>query len=104
MEVGMRIAQKKTVANVHGREVQWFRSHYRLLPLEHMLNVMNNDKLPMPLRCAMAAAAAPFLHPKFRATAIDDVGGAEAPGLDLTKFTDEELEQLAHLMAKYKEP
>ena len=97
----MRQARKKTVANGHGREVNALRSRYGLLPLEHMLKVINNDKLPMKLRCFMAEAAAPYLHPKLRAIEIDDGAGPEQPGLDLTKLTDEDLDQLHQIVTKY---
>jgi hypothetical protein len=107
MELAMRKTQKKTGANDHGREVKSLRSRYRVQPLEHMLKVMNNDKHPMQLRCDMAEAAAPFLHQKLRPIGIDDVGGPEVGGpeehsLDLSKLTDEELEQLEQIVAKAK--
>jgi hypothetical protein len=103
MELAMRKTQKKTSANDHSREVHAFRSRYKVQPLEYMLKILNNDKLPMQLRCDMAQAAAPFLHHRLRPIVIDDdVGGPEEPGPDLSKLTDEELEQLAQLMAKAK--
>jgi hypothetical protein len=102
MELAVRKTQKKTVANDHGREVNSFRSRYRVQPLEHMLKVINNDKLPMQLRCDMAEAAAPFLHQKLRAIPIDDVGGPEEHSPDLSKLTDVELEQLEQIQAKTK--
>ena len=71
----MRKTQKKKVANDHDREVNAFKSRYKVPPLEYMLKIINNDKLPMELRDAMAAAAAPYFHPKLRPIAIDDVGG-----------------------------
>src|ERR1700733_8390342 len=101
MELAMRQAQKKTVANGHGRGVSALKSRYGLQPLEHMLKVINNDKLPMKLRCFMAEAAAPYLHPKLRAVEIDDVAGPEQPSLDLTKVTREDLVQLDQILTKY---
>jgi hypothetical protein len=100
MELVMRQPQKKT-ANDHGREVRSLKSRFKVQPLEHMLQVLNNDKLPMQLRCAMAEAAAPYLHPKLRAIEIDDVAGPEQPSLDLTKLTDEDLDQLHQIVTKY---
>jgi len=94
--------KKKTVANDHGREVNSFRSRYRVQPLEYMLKVINNDKLPMQLRCDMAEAALPFLHQKLKTIAIDDVDVPEEHSLDLSKLTDEELEQLEQILAKTK--
>jgi hypothetical protein len=97
----MRQAQKKTVANDLGREVHAFKSRYGIQPLEFMLKTINNNKLPIELRCAMAEAAAPYLHPKLRAMEIDDVAGPKQPGLDLTKLTDEDLHQLDRIVSKY---
>jgi hypothetical protein len=94
----MRKTQKKTA---QGREVNAFRSRYGVLPLEYMLKVLNNDKLPMRLRCNMAEAAAPFLHQKLKAIAIDDdVGGPKKHNLDLTKLSKEELDELDQILAK----
>jgi hypothetical protein len=102
MELAMRKTQKKTVANDHGREVKSFKSRYRVQPLEHMLKVINNDKLPVELRCFMAEAAAPYLHPKLGAMAIDDVAGPKGHPLDLSKLSNEELDQLEQIVAKGK--
>jgi hypothetical protein len=98
----MKKTRKKTVANDHGREVNSFRSRYRVQPLEYMLKVINNDRLPMQLRCDMAEAALPFLHQKLKAISIDEVGGPEEDSLDLSKLTEEELEQLEQILAKNK--
>ena len=92
----MRQAQKKTVAAL--------KSRYGLLPLEFMLEVMNNEKLTLDFRCAMAGAAAPYLHPKLKAMEIDAPAGPGQPGLDLTKLTDEELDQLEQIMTRQMEP
>jgi hypothetical protein len=103
----VRKTQKKTGANDHGQEVHAFRSRYGVQPLEYMLKVINDDKLPMQLRCDMAEAALPFLHQKLKPIGIDDlgapeVGGPEEHSLDLSKLTDEELEQLEQILAKAK--
>jgi hypothetical protein len=97
----MRNPKKKTTANDHGREFNTFKSRYGVQPLEFMLKIINNDKLPMQLRCYMAEAAAPYLHPKLRAVEIDDVAGPEQPSLDLTKVTREDLVQLDQILTKY---
>ena len=98
----MRKTQKKTVANDPGREVNSLRSRYSVRPLEYMLKVINNDKLPMQHRCDMAEAALPFLHQKLKPIAIDDLGAPEEHGLDLSRLTDEELERLEQILAKAK--
>jgi hypothetical protein len=108
----MRKPKKKTVANDNGREINAFKSRYKVTPLEYMLKIINSDQLPMELRCDMAAAAAPFLHQKLRRLAIDEVAGLEKSGpektgpeknsLDLSKLTSEELKQFKQLLAKAK--
>jgi hypothetical protein len=98
----MRKTRKKTVANDPGPEVNSLRSRYSVRPLEHMLKVRNDDKLPMQLRCDMAAAALPFLHQKLKAISIDEIAGPEEDSLDLSKLTDDELEQLEQILAKSK--
>jgi hypothetical protein len=97
----MRKTRKKMVANDRGREVNSLRSH-SVRPLEHLLKIMNDDKLPMQLRCDAAEAALPFLHQKLKPIAIDDLGGPEEHGLDLSRLTDEELDQLEQIVAKTK--
>ena len=59
----MRQPPKKPVANDYGREVRSLKSRFKVQPLGYMLEVINNDKLPIEFRCAMAEAAAPYLHP-----------------------------------------
>ena len=44
-------------------------------PLEHLLSVMRNTKLPSNIRLDAAAKAAPYVHP--RLTAIEHSGGDE---------------------------
>jgi hypothetical protein len=101
MEIAMRQPQKKTVAKDHSREVHALRSRYGVQPLEFMLMTINNDKLPIELRCAMAVAAAPYLHPKLKAREIDDVATPEQGGLDISKVSDEDLHQLDRIFMKY---
>jgi hypothetical protein len=100
MELAMKKTKKKTVANDHGREVNSFRSRYKVLPLEYMLRIINDDKLPLELRSQMAAAALPFIHHKLRAIKPDEVERPEQTGLDLSRLTDEELERLEQIQAK----
>jgi hypothetical protein len=100
MELAMKKTKKKTVANDHGREVNSFRSRFGVLPLEYMLRVINDDKLPDELRDRMAAAALPFLHHKLTAITPDDIDRSEKTSLDLSKLTTEEREQLRRILAK----
>ena len=96
----MKKIKKKTVANDHGREVNSFRSRYKVQPLEYMLRVINDEKLPLDLRSHMAAVALPFMHHKLAAITPDDIDPPEKTSLDLSKHTNEELEQLRRILAK----
>ena len=98
--LAMKKIKKKTVANDHGREVNSFRSRYKVQPLEYMLRVINDEKLPLDLRSHMAAAALPFMHHKLKAITPDDIDLPEKTSLDLSKLTTEELEQLRRILAK----
>jgi hypothetical protein len=109
MELSMKKTKKKTVANDHDREVNAFRSRFGVQPLEYMLKVINDDKLPLDLRSQMAAAALPFMHHKLRAISpdeyerpeeLDEFDRPEETSLDLSKLTTEEREQLERIMAK----
>jgi hypothetical protein len=54
------LIRSRRIGKAPGREVNSFRSRYSVRPLEYMLKFINNDKLPMQLRCDMAKAALPF--------------------------------------------
>jgi hypothetical protein len=96
----MKTTKKKTVANNHGRDVKSRRSRLSLQPLDYMLSIVNDEKLPMELRSRMAAAALPFLHQKLRPIKPDEVKRPEPTRLDLSKLTPEEREQLRRILAK----
>jgi hypothetical protein len=98
----MRKNPKKTVANDPGREVNSLRSRYSVRPLEYLLEILNDDRLPRQLRDAAAVAALPFLHQKLKPIASDDLEAPEEQGPDLSRLTDEELEQLEQILAKAK--
>jgi hypothetical protein len=66
-----------------------------LTPLEYLLRIMRNPKLPRSERTDAAKAAAPYVHPKFAAVAQLPIANA----YDLSKLTDEELEELVGLEA-----
>lgn len=48
----------------------------RISPLEYMLQVMENTKVRVELRCEMAKSAAPYLHAK---RAAEDRAGKTVP-------------------------
>lgn len=57
-----------------------------ILPLDYMLKVMRNSKMPVERRDDMAKAAAPYLHTRLQATAHT------FKPLDPDQMTDEQLE------------
>lgn len=65
-----------------------------ILPVDYMLAVMRNSKAGNDRRDAMARAAAPYLHP--RLATVEH----KAEGFDLSKLTDEELEQLHKMQTR----
>ena len=58
------------------------------MPLDYMLAIMRNSKADNERRDAMARAAAPYLHPRLATVEY------KAESFDVSKLTDEELEQL----------
>lgn len=65
-----------------------------LTPLEYMLKVMRNERADASRRDDMAKAAAPYVHPKLAAVQHTGAGGGPIQHVDLTKLSDEQLEQL----------
>jgi hypothetical protein len=63
-------------------------------PLDYLLSVMRNDRLPRAERTDAAKAAAPYVHPKLATIApTSDVGA-----YDLTKLSDEDLETVHRIL------
>lgn len=73
---------------------------YGLSPLEHMLKAMNDEALPLQLRCDMAKAVAPFVHHRLSMLASGDLVPPRQHSLDLRKLDDEELRIMERLVAK----
>jgi hypothetical protein len=69
-----------------------------VVPLDYMLAIMRDETAPLDLRCDMAKAAAPFVHPRLTATKIS--GDPDAPLFDLTTLTDNELVFLRRVILK----
>ena len=64
------------------------------MPLDYMLAVMRNSRAGGERRDAMARAAAPYLHP--RLATVEHRAGS----LDMSKLTDEELQQLHKMLLR----
>jgi hypothetical protein len=67
-----------------------------LTPLEYLRRIMRNPKLPRSERTDAAKAAAPYVHPRFAAVAQLPI----TDDYDLSKLSDEELEQLDQLLER----
>jgi phage terminase small subunit len=50
----------------------------KITPLQHMMNVLNDPNAPPARKDAMAACAAPFLHPKLATTTPHALKGGDA--------------------------
>jgi hypothetical protein len=100
----MRKTRKKTVRDEPGPEIDLLLSRYPVWPLEYLVKVLNDDMLSMRRLDAAAKAALRYMHPKLRPIAVDDLGAAEAHApknnVDLSRLTDEELDQFEQLVAK----
>ena len=57
-----------------------------LIPLEHLLAVMRNEKLPREIRLNAAAKAAPYVHP--RLTAIEHSANEDRPPRMIVEIVD----------------
>jgi hypothetical protein len=80
---------------------QSLRERFPIMPLEHMLAVLNDKRQSKSRRDDMAKAAAPFVHARVapRAKAEGD-GNIQTSSIDVTKLTDEELAFFERIMAK----
>jgi hypothetical protein len=89
-------------------EAQALRAKFPLMPLEHMLRVINDDRQPRARRDAMAKAAAPYLHQRLLTVEprpnpprhIFDLL-ERTPGLSV--LSDEDLEDLIRIIGKVRD-
>lgn len=67
-------------------------------PIEYMLGVMNNGAADADRRDRMAAAAAPYCHPRLAAVEHTGANGGPIQTLDLSNLNDEQLKQIEPLL------
>ena len=67
-----------------------------MTPLEYLLNIMRNPKIPRSERTDAAKAAAPYSHPRLAAIAPLDAH----PAYDLGKLSDENLDHLSAILER----
>jgi hypothetical protein len=68
-------------------------------PLDYMLRLMRDDSRPLELRCDMAKAAAPYVHPKL--AAVEHTGKDGDPLIPTAEMTPTELARsVAFLMTQ----
>lgn len=79
-------------------DVQLLREKYALTPLEHMLQVLNDERQPKARREAMAKAAVPYLHEPLIAVKLPPKPPPQY--WDLRRLTDNELIELERLVTK----
>src|SRR5258708_3690931 len=90
--------RKKGSRNKRPRELIERIEASGLVPLEYMLKVMRDETQPLEVRCEMAKAAAPFVHPRLAAMKVQ--GDKDAPLFDLSTLTDNELAFLRRTILK----
>ena len=71
--------RKRTLASAQA-EVALAAAQEGTTPLAHMLSVLNNPNAPEARKDQMAAAAAPYMHPKLNLSATSEVNGAGCIG------------------------
>ncbi len=76
------------------------RARYKLLPLDYILQGVNDERLRAPQRFEMAKAGLPYVHHKLTSIQIGGADREPQHALDLTKLSDEELAQLERILAK----
>jgi hypothetical protein len=99
-ELAMKKNLGRSIASGRGPTVKPRSSRDSVRPLDYMMKTINDETLPLQLRDAMAKAALPFMHRKLPAIAFDEADYFQKDNLDLSKLSDEELEQLGRLLAK----
>jgi len=78
--------RQKGVANKRTREIADAAVREGLTPLEYMLAVLRDESVEPDRRDRMAAAAAPYIHPRLSSTQIDATDKR-----DITELTRDEL-------------
>jgi hypothetical protein len=76
------------------------RARYKLLPLDFILQGVNDWRLRTPLRFDMAKAALSYVHHKLTPIPIGGADREPQHAFDLTKLSDEELAQFERILAK----
>ncbi len=79
------------------------REKYTLLPLEHMLEVLNDQNASPERRDAAAKCAAPYFHPRLSVVLLEEKE-MKTCSIDFDKLTDDELITLEHLISKSQMP
>jgi hypothetical protein len=90
--------RKKGTRNKRPRELIERIEASGLVPLDYMLSIMRDEKAPVDLRCEMAKAAAPFVHPRLQTTKVQ--GDKDYPLFDLSALSDSELAFLRRTILK----
>ncbi len=76
------------------------RSRYRLLPLDLMLECMNDERLRLPLRLKIAEATLGYVHHRLATISIGGADREEQHSLDLSKLNDDELAAFERICTK----
>ena len=98
---GARPGAGRKIGSRSGRaiiEAESLCEKYPVMPLDYMLQVLNDDKQSKSRRDAMAKAAAPYIHARLAAVEVKDPEPRHS--IDLTKLDDDELAYMERIVAK----
>ncbi|HZR88430.1 MAG TPA: hypothetical protein VFB02_16605 [Bradyrhizobium sp.] len=76
------------------------RAKYAVLPLDHLLSILNSKDATKAERFEAAKVAAPYMHQRLSAVVLTNDSEPRQTTLDLTRFTDDEVATFEVLLAK----
>lgn len=93
------------IRSLANEPITW-RKQYRLMPVEFLLSIINDDQQPVERRIECAIEAAPYAHARLTTVSISNA--PESPPikavLDVDRLDDSELLQLERLLEKASQP
>jgi hypothetical protein len=90
--------QLRTLRN----EALSMRQRFAKMPLDHMLEILNDESQPLAMRNEMAWRAAPYLHTKLASIELIKTDGdqKQQQTIDCTRLSESELADLERLLLK----
>ncbi len=99
---------KGSIERFTSGNLKHFRERYPIMPLDHMMGVVNappgTPGVTDARRDEMAKAAAPYVHQKLSSLELGAEKGPVQYSMDLTKLSDEELMLFERIVIKAQRP